>query len=112
MYYYDADIYLSLDEIFQADIDFKVASLECALPYKSDYPCGTYGGVDCTYAKDNENTFICTTYPAGVEKRLDAVVVDFSTFVTEIPAVLNVIARICPIDGSSCDEAVLPIQLN
>ena len=112
LYYYGADIYLSFDEIFQSDMDFKVASLECALPYNSDYPCGTYGGLSCTYAKDNENTFTCSTYPAGVEKRLDAVAVDFSTFVTEIPAVLNVIARICPIDGSSCDEAALPIQLN
>jgi hypothetical protein len=111
-YFYDANLFLSYDNRFQSDIDFKLASIECALPYNSKYPCGTYASVACTYAKDNENTFICTTYPAGVEKRLDAVVVDFSTFITEIPAVLNVIARICPIDGSSCDEAVFPIQLN
>lgn len=112
-YLYDADVYLSADDVFQGAEDLKLFSIECSLPSTSQHACGDTASFQCVYAENNQNTISCTSIPLGKEQGFTDLTVDTTEFLDAIPKTANVIFQACLRDDPDlCTEAIFPIQLN
>lgn len=112
---YQANIYLSDDEILDEATDLQMIDITCQIPTSSDYACGQYASFQCAYANDLSLT--CNSIPLGKLNGINDNVVDATPFLNVIPKIGYAIFKICLIDDddgslSHCQEATDPIQLN